>query len=279
MGVIDENGKFEFSDLPRNSHVELISVCDGWLSKAKTEDLADYDQIHQTEFGKLNENPGGGSSSLGAGGQSLDLRHNQQTRAFGPSTKRLSKYFRTTGPDGRTVIANFPPGYDLFHVLYPGYDMPGDPRLDYGVPMGVAEVESGVTSKITIRMTPDRNYGYSIRTGRPNDDGIVPLHVSFVDNEGAPLDRVRVNFSGYSILQSGTRQTWPAEWSTELNSGELTYDEAGMVTFRVRLPEIKNPDNSAQYSIWFDAECPGFAPLKDHEYSLTKPLPIRMTAK
>ena len=329
VAMIDENGKFEFSDLPRDSHVELIAVCDGWLSKAKTEDLADYDQIHQTEFQKLNEHAAaastpvfieredvavtlnmiqlgqceilvedengkpldlaevnfspnhhtrGGGTSLGAGGRSLDLRHNQRTRSRGPSMKWLSQYLRATGPDGRVVIVNLPAGFETFQVTYPGYEMPGDPRLDYGVPMGMTEVKPGVTSKIIIRMKPDPNYGQWIRTGRPNDDGTVPLRVSFVDDDGAPLDEVRVNFSGQSILHPGERQPWPAEWSTEVNSGEFTSDEAGMVIFRVRLPEIKNPDNTVKYSIWLDAECPGFAPLKDYEYSLTKPLPIRMKA-
>ena len=145
--------------------------------------------------------------------------------------------------------------------------------------MGLVDVKPGATSKITIRMTPHANYGDSIRNHSPGDDGTTPLMVSFLDAEGAPLNGVRVNFSGQSILQPGERQPWPAEWSTELNSGEFTADEAGMVTFRVRLPEIKSPNNSAKYSIWLDAECPGFVPLKDHEYSLTRPLPIRMTTE
>ncbi|MBL8819982.1 MAG: M56 family metallopeptidase [Planctomyces sp.] len=330
VAMIDENGNFEFSALPRNSHVELIAVCDGWMSKAKTEELAEYDQFHQTEFQELNKSEGaastpvfvktddvtvtlnmiqmgqcevlvedengkpldlaqvrfspsqltrGGGTSLGDGVRSLERLQNPQSRLFRPATKWLSQYLRATGSDGRAVITNFPPGYDLFFVDYPGYDMPNDPRMNFGTPVAVAEVNPGATSKITVRMTPDPVYGDSIRTPMLDDEGTARLMVWFVDNEGAPLEGVRVSFSGQSLLQSGERQPWPAEWTTELNSGEITSDEAGMVFFRVRLPEIKTPDKSPKYSIWLNADCPGFAPLKNHEYSLTKPLPIRMTAQ
>ncbi len=329
VAMIDEDGKFEFSALPRNSQVELIAVCDGWLSKAKVEDLADYDRIHQTEFQKSNKNWGAASTpvfierddvavtlnmiqtgqceilvqdengqpldlaqirfcpchqtsifgtNLGAGHRSLDRLHNLQPEVFHPEPKWQSQYIRYAGPDGRAVINNLPPDEEQFQVFYPGYDMPGDPRYDDGFPMGGAEVKPGATSKITIRMTPDPNYGHSNKLRSFADDGTAPIGVSFVDNDGAPLRGVRVNFCGQSILHPGERQPWPAEWSTELNSGEFTSDNEGMVIFRVRLPEKKTPDNSPKYSIWFDADCPGFVPLTDYEYSLTKPLPIRMTA-
>jgi beta-lactamase regulating signal transducer with metallopeptidase domain len=50
---ISDEGTFFFPALPRNSHVELIAVCDGWVSKPSTETLAAYDKIHQTTFATL----------------------------------------------------------------------------------------------------------------------------------------------------------------------------------------------------------------------------------
>ena len=50
---ISNVGTFSFPALPRNSHVELIAVCPGWVSKASAETLMAYDQFHQTAFSKL----------------------------------------------------------------------------------------------------------------------------------------------------------------------------------------------------------------------------------
>jgi len=50
---MSNDGTFSFPALPRNSHVELIAVCDGWVSKTSAETLTAYDQFHQTAFAKL----------------------------------------------------------------------------------------------------------------------------------------------------------------------------------------------------------------------------------
>jgi beta-lactamase regulating signal transducer with metallopeptidase domain len=283
VAMIDADGNFEFSALPRDSHAELVAVCDGWLSKAKIEDLADYDQLHQTGFQRLNENPGAASTPvfierddvavtlnmiqlgqceilvedengkplelaqihfnpnhqtcgfgtyLGSGSRSLDRLRDPKSKVLYPETKLLSKwrtqYLRCTASDGRAVIANLPSGLDSFQVIYPGYTMPGDPRYNFGVPMGVVDIKSGETSKITIRMTPDANYDDSVRALLSGGDGAALLMPSFVDPEGTPLNGVRVKFCGQSLQQPGERQPWPPEWSTELNSGEFTSDEAGI---------------------------------------------------
>ncbi len=54
VAPIAEDGTFRFAALPRNSHVELIAVCDGWVSRCTAETAVDYDQKHGTEFAQLN---------------------------------------------------------------------------------------------------------------------------------------------------------------------------------------------------------------------------------
>ncbi len=50
---IAEDGTFKFAALPRDSHVELIAVCDGWVSRCTVETAAAYDRIYGTEFAQL----------------------------------------------------------------------------------------------------------------------------------------------------------------------------------------------------------------------------------
>ncbi|MCA9066722.1 MAG: hypothetical protein KDA96_26825, partial [Planctomycetaceae bacterium] len=47
------DGTFTFPSLPRHSHVELIAVCDGWVSMPESTQLEDYDRIHGTQFKSL----------------------------------------------------------------------------------------------------------------------------------------------------------------------------------------------------------------------------------
>jgi len=51
---ITEDGTFKFAGLPRESHVELIAVCDGWVSRSKLETTGDYDRKHGTTFAQMN---------------------------------------------------------------------------------------------------------------------------------------------------------------------------------------------------------------------------------
>lgn len=54
VAPIAEDGTFKFAALPRDSHVELIAVCDGWVSRCIPETAADYDQKHGTAFAQMN---------------------------------------------------------------------------------------------------------------------------------------------------------------------------------------------------------------------------------
>ncbi|HQZ66088.1 MAG TPA: hypothetical protein PLY87_13460 [Planctomycetaceae bacterium] len=53
VAPIAEDGTFEFTALPRESHVELIAVCDGWVSQCTPEIAAAYDQTHGTRISQL----------------------------------------------------------------------------------------------------------------------------------------------------------------------------------------------------------------------------------
>jgi len=53
VAAIREDGTFVFPALPRKSHVELIAVCDGWVSKCSGNKLAEYDQAYGTNFSML----------------------------------------------------------------------------------------------------------------------------------------------------------------------------------------------------------------------------------
>jgi len=57
VAPIAEDGTFKFAGLPRDSHVELIAVCDGWVSKCPEATLIDYDLQYGTEFAQLNNRP------------------------------------------------------------------------------------------------------------------------------------------------------------------------------------------------------------------------------
>lgn len=324
VAMIDEDGNFEFSYLPRESQVELIAVCDGWVSKAKSEDLAEYDRIHQTGFQDLNtgsaaastpvfidrenvaitldmvqmgsceflvEDENGrpldlatihcmpnhhtraGGSHFGYGGRSLDYLRNPQTQTRGEWTRGLSQYSRTTGSDGHAVISNLPAELQMFQVVYPGYQMPQDPRFGGGFRMGAADIKSGRTTKLTVRMIPETDAEASLLTGLFGEGGSVPILFFFVDSEGAPLPDVRVTPREQSLQNPNERQPWPSEWTHE-----VTTDIEGTAKLQVHIPANLSPDVGSKIGIWFDAECPGFVPLRDHEYSLTKHLTIRMQA-
>lgn len=47
---IAEDGTFKFAALPRDSHVELIAVCDGWVSRGTAETVAEYNRKYGTDF-------------------------------------------------------------------------------------------------------------------------------------------------------------------------------------------------------------------------------------
>lgn len=50
VASLSETGTFEFASLPRNSHVELVAVCDGWVSTTLPADAAEYDRRFGTNF-------------------------------------------------------------------------------------------------------------------------------------------------------------------------------------------------------------------------------------
>ena len=54
VAPIAEDGTFKFAALPRDSHVELIAVCDGWVSRCTVETAAAYDRKYGTGFVQIN---------------------------------------------------------------------------------------------------------------------------------------------------------------------------------------------------------------------------------
>ena len=50
VASIAEDGTFKFAALPRDSHVELVAVCDGWVSRGTVETVAEYNRKYGTDF-------------------------------------------------------------------------------------------------------------------------------------------------------------------------------------------------------------------------------------
>lgn len=131
----------------------------------------------------------------------------------------------------------------------------------------------GAAPTMTLSMEPDPETSAAMHAA-PSHDGFSRIAISFVDSEGAPVSGVHVNLRGQSILHPEERQPWPTEWSSD-----VAFAEAGTAMIRLQLPAIPSAEKRAKMKVWFDAECPGYVPLTDQEYSLTKHLPIRMQAR
>ena len=131
-------------------------------------------------------------------------------------------------------------------------------------------MKGGEVSKLTLTMEPDPETASNIHAAPPHD-GFLKIPISFVDSEGAPLSDVRLSLREHNIGDSNESQAWPNEWTKNATS-----NPAGMATIRIQIPTIQSPEDRLKLRIWLDAECAGFESVSDREFSLTKPLPIRM---
>ena len=320
---ISNVGTFSFPALPRNSHVELIAVCDGWVSKPSAETLKAYDQEHQTAFSQmasysvsstpvrlertpvtitLDMVPTGscefrvedeegkpvdlatvqcmpnhatrmGSTFLGAGGRTIDGLRNPAAQSQFRFQAGVERYTRVTNQQGVALISDLPTGSQMVNVDFPGYSIVSDPRFGGGGSMAITEVEERKITQTTLRLRKENEPEHAVRLSPVNSDGFREFMVRIVDAEGVSLPDAKINLLGQSITSPGERQPWPVDWPLDVGRNEF-----GMAAGRVRLPLTVQPEDASKFSIWFDVEHPGHVPLKNHEHSITRGLPIRMQA-
>jgi beta-lactamase regulating signal transducer with metallopeptidase domain len=322
--TISDEGTFLFPALPRNSHVELIAVCNGWVSKASTEMLTAYDEVHQTSFAKLGSqrmisstpvrletvpvtvtldmvqtgscefriedekgNPVDlatvqcmpnhvtrmGSTLLGAGGRSIDWLRTPTTDAQFLHQTGMERYTRVTNAEGVALISDLPAGSQMVQVDFPGYSVIPDRRFGSGFSMAVAEVSAGAKTTAVLKLRRNSKSAMSERLTVADADGFQQFMLRIVDADGVPLPDARITLAGQNITSSGEQQPWPADWPLD-----ITWHDSGVAFGQVRLPADVQPEDAAEFRIWFDVEHPGHVPLKNHEHSITSGLPIRMQA-
>jgi beta-lactamase regulating signal transducer with metallopeptidase domain len=326
VAPITEEGTFRFAVLPRNSHVELIALCDGWVSQCVPETAVKYDQEHGTRFAAMgyggsvsstpfrlkedaanvilnmvetgicrikvvdeqeqpidlatitlmpNHQTREGSTFLGAGGRSIDALRRPGSVPTDVNFEVENTYVRVTSPQGIAVISNLPATSHMVAVNIPGYTHIPDPRyaMMEAFPMESVDIKAGELNQKILRMRKGENELSMQSVSLLKADGMWPVTLQIVDDNGAPLSDARIHLVSQNIMTFGQQQPWPADWPRDIEK-----PRTGNMAIRVPRPDDINAEGFAKSSIWIDIEADGCLPLKNHEVSLSQQLPIRLQA-
>ena len=219
VAPIAEDGTFKFVALPRESHVELIAVCDGWVSLCTPEIAVAYDQTHGTKFSQL---IGGGLVA--------------------------SSPFRLESDAAHVIVNMVETGICKFKVV----DEHGDP-IDLATIMlmpnqttraGSTFLGAGGRSIDTLQKLDSEPPGLNVGMAKSYIRVTNPQGIAVISNLPATSQTVMVDFPGYSVVPDpryATMGGFPMEVA-DIKAGELNQkilkmrkvdDESGLLNWNL----------------------------------------------